>query len=300
MQIDDNDNTMRIENGKLLMLNPMTGEFLPVINVEEEMRKLQAATEKTEEDIEFERLFAERRSLKLRSGSDATLPPPGGVGYGMFYKSAFQNNFTYGTSIAHDIICPATPGAGVTTTLYLTSTNRAAKGVEALIHYNGNTNPCFRIYDWALSTPAFVLKLTYSQLSKYRTTKLIHGSNRQIVAIQNRTRRVSGNTWRNVVWLVNQQTNTWEQVYSYDYTATASDQKDSHYGSWGPIVETFQSSYSGTNTLGFYATQLQGQNSSGTWSGFQFLSSSQSTIRNDNLGFSSVFLDANYTFGVHA
>ena len=40
MQIDDNNNSMRIENGKLLMLNPMTGEFLPVINVEEEMRKL--------------------------------------------------------------------------------------------------------------------------------------------------------------------------------------------------------------------------------------------------------------------
>lgn len=37
MRVEDNDKSMRVENGKLLMLNPMTGEFLPVINVEEEM-----------------------------------------------------------------------------------------------------------------------------------------------------------------------------------------------------------------------------------------------------------------------
>ena len=294
------DSSFKKENGKLLMLNPMTGEYLPVNNVEDELREAYNKAPKTDEDLVFEKEFADRRKKMKEAKAGGQLPPPGGVGYGMFYTSTFQHDFTYGSSIAHDFICPATPGSGVTTTLYLTSTNRTAKGVEALIHYNGNANPKFRIWDWALATPGVELALSYSQLSNYRTTKTIHGSSRQVIACQNQTSRVSGDTWINVVWLVNQTTSSWDQVYSYQYTSTAASQKDSYYGSWGPIVETFQDSYSNTNVLGFYAAQLRGANASGSWSSFQLLSSTQSTIRNDNLGFSQVFLDANYTFGVQA
>src|ERR1700747_1416670 len=47
-------------------------------------------------------------------------PVPGGVGYGVFYNSAFKNNFAGGTSISWEIVCPTTPGGNVNTWLYVT------------------------------------------------------------------------------------------------------------------------------------------------------------------------------------
>lgn len=82
-----------------------------------------------------------------------------------------------------------------------------------------------------------------------------------------------------------------------------SDQRDSHYGSWGPIVETFQDSYNkDTNIIGFYNINLMSKTtaySNNTWQEWELLTDEVSYIRNDKLGFSTVFLSPNYTFGVH-
>jgi len=52
------------------------------------------------------------RFVGRRKAPSGTQPVPGGVGYGMFYDSAFKANFTTGTAIAWDIVCPTPPGGG--------------------------------------------------------------------------------------------------------------------------------------------------------------------------------------------
>lgn len=231
-------------------------------------------------------------------------PVPGGVGYGAFYTSDFQSDFTTGTLLYYNIICPSTAGGDVDNFLYLTATNRAAKGVEAFISYYAQENPYFKVYDWARSeSDRWQVALSYSDLSDYLLTKTIGGVSRQCVSVQNKTVQVSSTQWANYVWLYNSETETYDQIYTYTYTATLSDQRDSHYGSWGPIVETFQDTYeSNTNIIGFYHTHLKSKTtvySNSTMGDWELLTSDVSTIRNDDLGFSVVFSDPNYTFGVH-
>ncbi len=116
--------------------------------------------------------------------------------------------------------------------------------------------------------------------------------------MQQRTELVSGTTWRNLVWLQNKNL-TYDQIYSHSYTSSLTEQQGLPDHNWGPIIETFQSSYSNMNTIGFNATYLASADSSGTWTSWALLSSSQSTYTTPNSGFTQVFLDANYGFAAH-
>ena len=69
-----------------------------------------------------------------------TGPVPGGVGYGMFYNGAFKTNWSTGTAIYWEIVCPTPPGGNVNNFLYLTATNRSGKGVRGL-HCLQRTEP---------------------------------------------------------------------------------------------------------------------------------------------------------------
>lgn len=227
-----------------VLFDPGTGKYVPVCNVEKE---ISAITAECEPDEEFEELFEQKRKMQKELASEtarvntlnSSAPVPGGVGYGVFYNSNYQSNFTTGTTIAHDIVCPTTPGGDVNTWLYLTSTNRAAKGVEALIRYYGQEDIRFRVYDWARpEEDRWQVTMMYSQLVPYLTKKTINGVSRQCVTVQNVTVQVSATQWKNVVYLMNYSTGNYDSIYSYVYTATLVDQRDSHYGSWGPIVET--------------------------------------------------------------
>ena len=55
----------------------------------------------------------------------------------MFYTSAFRSAFARGTSLYYEIVCPTQPGGNVNTWLYLTGMNRAQRGVEAFVSYQG-------------------------------------------------------------------------------------------------------------------------------------------------------------------
>lgn len=132
-------------------------------------------TKKTPRDVEAERAFLASKlhiaqthptmdftgraaaaadivaALKVAKGKKPTGPVPGGVGYGMFYTDPFKKNWATGTAIYWEIICPTPPGGNVNNFLYLTATNRAGKGVEAFISYNGQSQTFFKVFDWARS-----------------------------------------------------------------------------------------------------------------------------------------------------
>jgi hypothetical protein len=226
-----------------------------------------------------------------------TEPVPEGVGYGMFYTSTFRTAFARGTSFYYEIVCPTQPGGNVNTWLYLTATNRAQKGVEAFVAYRGQNDTRFKVFDWARSDQ-WQTNIPFANLTSYLRSTVVHGWSLQVLIVLNSTIEIGTNRWRNEVLLHNRAANRWDLVYRFDYPSTTVEQQGGWVGSWGPILETFQNSYSNTARLGFLNTMLSARNGAGQWGNWGVLTTSQSTIRNDGQGFSPLFIDPNYTFVV--
>lgn len=232
-------------------------------------------------------------------------PPPGGVGYGFFYRPPFKNAFATGTAIEFIVICPTTPGGNVADWLYLTAMNRACQGVEALILYHAQDPLRLCVYDWSRPGSYWQTNLDDAMLTPYFLSITVNGNALQAIHVMNATFQISPSIWTNQVFLKNVASSTYDRIYRYDYLSSLAIQQVSGIGSWGPIVETFQTGYIGTNILGFQSTKLatrpEGDNSA-IWSPLSWaaLTPIQSDIRNDANGFSIVDLVPNTTLVVHA
>jgi hypothetical protein len=185
-------------------------------------------------------------------------PPPGGVGYGLFYESTalLWTNFTIAD---YYIIAPTVLGQPVSF-LYLTSTCRAQLGTESLVAYDDTSGPQFWIYDWSQpSNPWQVLIDLPTNNPQYLTTRPDElAIPRQMVHVRNATYNtgfVGGlYQWENQTMLFNFNRGGWDFIYSHNYTTASLTNNlyvnTSYYGSWGPIVETFNS-YTNINPVGF-------------------------------------------------
>ncbi|WP_328965670.1 hypothetical protein [Streptomyces virginiae] len=222
----------------------------------------------------------------------------GGVGYGFFYNEGFRRAFATGTSLGWDILCPDLPGGNVNNYLHLTAMNRAALGLEAFVSYYAQTAPRFKVYDWARPATPWQLDLPWSFMNPYLRDVPFHRA-RQAMGVTNTTVEVVPGTWRNTVHLWNASAGRYDLVYLFDYPATLAQQIAIRYsGSWGPIIETRQPSYSGTEPMGAFATSLTTRDYTGIWGPWAFLGRYDSYVRKDNLGFVVEFLDPNYNFAV--
>jgi hypothetical protein len=211
----------------------------------------------------------------------------------------FKTNFVTGTAIYCDIICPTPPGGNVNSFLYLTATNRSAKGVEAFVSYNGQNQTFFKVFDWARSDP-WQTNVPLASLGNYLRTESAHGTPYQVLPVMNVTAQTGGNNWYNQVWLWNHAANRWDLIYSYGYTASQQDQQTGWVGSWGPIVETFQVLYQGTHPMGALNTQLIGRDANNQWGAWHLLAPADSYVRTDNKGFQLQFFDANFSWAVNS
>jgi hypothetical protein len=223
-----------------------------------------------------------------------TAPVPGGVGYGLFYTTAFKSAFDGGTSMYFEIACPTPPGGNVNTWLYLTGMNRAGLGIEAFVSYFAQDEAHFKVFDWARSDH-WQVDTPFGSLGSYLDTVTAHGTAYQVIGVWNSTFQISSTQWRNEAWLWNRAANRWDLIYRYDYAATNADQTGGFTGSWGPIVETFQNPYYCTNRMGELNTMLISRNAAGVWGSWQLLAAADSYVRTDNVGFIQVFLDPNYS-----
>jgi hypothetical protein len=179
-----------------------------------------------------------------------TAPVPGGVGYGVYYNNNFKMAFATGTSVYFEVVCPTTAGGNVNDFLYLTAMNRAAKGVEAFLSYWSQDPFRFMVFDWARSDQdPWVLDIPFDQLASYVDSSSAHGTSYATMGIMNTTYEVSPGTWRNEAWLWNVAAGRWDLMYGHEYTASQYDEASGYNGSWGPIVETFQSLYLNTKSL---------------------------------------------------
>jgi hypothetical protein len=241
-----------------------------------------------------------RSTLKKPLAKKTAAPVPGGVGYGIFYNDPFKASFATGTAIYWEIISPNPPAGNVNTWLYLTATNRSAKGVEAFIAYNGQSQTFFKVFDWArYPASPWQTNIPFGNLGSYLRIGSAHGSPYQILPLMNITSQSGTNYWYNQVWLWNHVANRWDLVYQYGYSATQQDQKTGWVGSWGPIVETFQDAYQGTRPMGALSTQLLSRTGN-QWGAWHFISAADSYVRTDNKGFHLLFLDANYNWAVNS
>jgi hypothetical protein len=245
---------------------------------------------------------ARRRSGRSSSASERrcllpAAPAPGGVGYGVFYNDAYKQAWSTGTATSYDLICPQAPGGNVDTWLYLTTTNRAAYGVEAFVSYYGQDEPLFKIFDWAQAgTNPWQIMLPFSQLGAYLFPPARSGMAPQVLSIKNATFLLGGQFWRNEVHLYNYLRHGWDLIYQYDYWADIWSQKNNWIGSWGPIVETFQPFYTGTNPLGARRTLLTEADENGRWNAWSLLQAPESYVRQDNMGFELRNIAPNFAF----
>jgi hypothetical protein len=227
-------------------------------------------------------------------------PVPGGVGYGMFYNTAFKTNFSTATAIYWEIICPNPRGGNVNTFLYLTATNRSSLGVEAFISYNGQNQTFLKVFDWARYPAApWQTNIPFANLAAYLRTESSHGHPYQVLPLINVTSQSGTNHWYNQVWLWNHVANRWDLAYQYGYAATLQQQQAGWVGSWEPIVETFQNAYTGTRPMGALSTQCISKTGN-QWGAWHFLSAADGYVRTDNKGFRLLFLDANYNWAVNS
>ncbi len=187
----------------------------------------------------------------------------------------------------------------MSTWLYITATNRAGLGVEAFVSYNGQGDTRFMVFDWARSDH-WQTNVPFGNLGAYLRTDSIHSSGYQVLPIWNSTYEIGADRWRNEALLWNHVAGRWDLVYRYDYTATGAQQTGGWVGSWGPIVETFQSPYSGTSPMGAATTMLIGRDANGAWGQWRLLGPSDSYVRTDGVGFHLCFLDPNYRWAVNS
>jgi len=212
----------------------------------------------------------------------------GSVAAGVYYNDGALD-FKRETAIYHYILGPQTVGGDNTNYLYLTATNRSAKGVESFLSYYAQDNPEFRVYDWAKDeADRWSFSIPYPKLGSYWVTKTINNTSIPSLYVANVTRMIGTQQWVNEVFLRAASTNAYDLIYSYQYPVSDDSQQHSH--EWGPIVETHQQYQSPTNTLGFAEATLYQDEV------FHLLTKDNSYTRNDGIGFKFSFLEENYTF----
>lgn len=285
------------------LYDPAAGSFIPVRDVREEIRRLSEGSPPSEaESLGFLRhrqsvLKSLQRVETEKGPSEAAEDhppqiPPGGVGQGVMIRAG-ELEFRSSTGVYFYILAPAVLGGNTAPLLYLTSSNRAAKGCEALVSYQEQGEGVFRVWDWA--TPPqpphgthWVVGLPFGSWGDYRLTYQWHGIDHHALYVVNVTRREGGgDRWVNEVFLHNRRTGTRDRIWRYDFSWGGVERLD-----WGPIVETFHPDYGETSPVGF-AQALFVQD------GFQYgLSEGNSFIRQDNggHGFQIILLDPNHSF----
>jgi hypothetical protein len=137
--------------------------------------------------------------------------------------------------------------------------------------------------------------MPYDKMADYLAAVTYKGVTYPVLPITNCTRKVGASLWRNVVMLYDRTHASWAVVYDYQYEASDIAQKNGWPGSWGPIIETFQSLYSGTNPLGTLDVRLRAD-PSGTWTDWVPLSNSESALRADNVGLHPKSIDPNFSW----
>lgn len=313
---DEYEGPFKTQNGTTHVFKPDTSEYIPVNDLREQWKHGAEEFPTTKEErqafyqqriqliessegrdeLRQELLANLNESVKGEEAEpddlDEPQPVPGGVGYGAYYRSG-QMRFTDSSVLYYKIVTIPEVGNVKNKWLYLTSTNRAPKGVEAYIAYRQQDTPMFNVFDWSKTGPdRFALSRPYDWLSDYLILHEEDTLEYQTIYVANSTRRISDTHWTNEVMLYNPNTDNYDLVYSHDYDMATIDEKK--YLWWGPIVETFPPFPFTINNLGFFDAQLLQDGSPPV-----MLTNAVTELKTDHAGAHVVFARPNYSFIVH-
>jgi hypothetical protein len=241
------------------LYEPRTGSYVPVRDRRSDFGNVPASKD------EVEKFLNQRRRLRAaKIGVLDSLPPPGGFGAGVAIGNPLLHFRDY-TAVYYYLVAPPTIGnQAQADLLYMTSSNSASKGCEALLSFfkNEQFNCVFRIWDWAHPDVdgggKFVKGRIYADLTEYLVPyrfPLDSGDelDTSCIYVVNVTTRVNGDSFQNEVYLQNHLTGTRDLVWSYSFDWPDKDNAQPFW--WGPIFETFPSpgspQYRLTNPVGF-------------------------------------------------
>lgn len=289
---------LKTEGEEEYFYNPQMGAHVPIRDVQDSLHEASERVPPTEEEIQAMRRHRSNLAQSVNPTDDSKsvlfdFPPPGGVGAGVFFNDGVFS-FREETAIFWYVIAPPTLGGNPQPLLYLTSSNHAAEGCEALVSYQYERKGVFRIWDWATPEQSdgsqFVRALSYDDWGDYDITYEMGGEVHHTLYIANWTKRISGTSWKNEVLLFNSRTRTYDRYYRSEQPFVWDPPDEKKYLGWGPIIETFEPyNYGTTNRVG-YAEALLVQD------GRQYtLTSRNSYIRNDNNGFEIEHLVPNHS-----
>jgi hypothetical protein len=227
----------------------------------------------------------------LRHRYSPMTPAPGGVGAGVYFKESLLG-FETSTAIHWRIVAPRFLGGTSDSLVYITSSNQAAKGPEALVAYSNRSEAVFRVWDWASDPQAddsrFVFSLPHSAWGSYRIPMQIDGTIHDTLHVVNKTHG-SGTSWTNEVFLMNGDTQAFDLIYSHEFFWEPDPQ--SKFFGWGPIIEPFPPyDFGTTNRIGYAGAALVADG------GVEEILTPQNTkFVNREIGFDVDFHEPNHT-----
>jgi hypothetical protein len=242
------------------LYEPLTGSYVKVRDARREGGNRTAP--EREINLFRERRRSPRRRNKIESAS-LLAPPPGGLGAGVSFHDSLLH-FRQFTAVYFYLVAPATIGSQPKADLlYMTSSNTAARGCEALLSFfSGEQYRCaFRIWDWAHPVVPgggnFVKNYTYEEIADYLipyhfTLDSGQGLDTACLYIVNVTRQVNGMSFQNEIYLQNHRLGTRDLMWSYQFEWSDKDSTPAFW--WGPIFETFPNpgaQYALATPLGF-------------------------------------------------
>jgi hypothetical protein len=224
------------------LFEPRTGSFIAIRDAREKGANRAASAKEVS-------LFLERRRKTIAHLlSDSSGPAPGGLGAGISFGTPLLHFNDYTAVYFYDVAPPSIGPQPNAQLLYMTSSNTASKGCEALLSFFADEQyDCvFRIWDWAHpDVPGggkFVKSYTYTELADYLIPyRVALSSGKELdsvcVYIVNLTRRLDANSFQNEVYLHNHSSGTRDLMWSYAFEWPTKMTDGPFF--WGPIFETF-------------------------------------------------------------
>lgn len=241
------------------LYDPITSQNLDVVDLTEEAAR---ATSESLPDREEAALFSKLDRHLLPRGVDVDLsqcPPSGdGAAVGTYFGKDIIG-FNMSTAIFWRAIAPEFLGGASNELVYLTSSNHARRGPEALVRYQGGRPATFLVWDWAHPVHPqhgrFVVALPHADWGPHRLQFDIDGESHFGLQIANMT-HLEGAQWLNQVLLYNGETNAWDLVWRFAFDWNP--EEECRFFFFGPCIEPKGASgYGTTNKVGYAEATLE-------------------------------------------
>ena len=169
--------------------------------------------------------------------------------------------FRASTAIYWYAVAPKILGGTSSSLVYLTASNEATRGCEALVAYDEPRSglASFRVFDWAdevAGKPPWGVVLPHAEWTDYSVNVKLNDKDHAALYIANKTSHdMQKAIWCNEVFLFNGRTKTFDLLWhnAYVWNPAPNDFFD-----WGPIIEPIETPYDfgTTNEAGYAEAKL--------------------------------------------